>query len=158
MERIHKLRGYEYDLRVGQWTGDFPSVFRAHHPMRIANQRHMLVNCDTVDKDPLVDDMAVISGCGTDLGIDFQGQYGVVTNRSRFSQYYHPRLDERGQPVVIVRKYVGNAREYGMFLFLLVIYSNYYNYSDPKGPRYWSTFKYAALFVTWISLFRSLSK
>ena len=115
MQRIKNFRNYEYDLRIGQWTGDFPATFRAHHPMRIPNQRHMLVNCETVDKDPLSEDLSVISGCGTDLGVDFQNQYGVVTTRSRFSQYYHPELDQGGKPVVIVRKYVGNANEYGKF-------------------------------------------
>ena len=113
MKRIQEVRDYDYDLRLGQWTGDFPAIFRAHHPMRIPNQRHMLVTCDTVDKDPLADDLAVISGCGTGLGVDFQGQYGVVTNRARYSQYFHPELDEKGKPIVIVRKYVGNANEFG---------------------------------------------
>ena len=113
MKKIHEIRNYDYDLRVGVWTGDFPAMFRAHHPIRISNQRHMLVDIDTIDKDPLIDDMAVISGCGTGLGVDFQGQYGVVTTRSRFSQYFRPKLDSKGKPITVVRKYVGNAPELG---------------------------------------------
>ena len=115
MKRIHEIRNYDFDVRVGVWTGDFPAMFRAHHPIRISNQRHMLVDIDTIDKDPLIDDMAVISGYGTGLGVDFQGQYGVVTTRSRFSQYFRPETDSNGKPVPIVRKYVGNAPELGKF-------------------------------------------
>ena len=113
MQKIHEKRDYDFDLRVGIWTGDLPAVFRAHHPLRISNQRHMLVDIDTIDKDPLIDDMGVISGYGTGLGVDFQGQYGVVTNRSRFSQYFHPVLDSKGKPVTIVRQYIGKTTGLG---------------------------------------------
>ena len=113
MNKIHELRDYDYDLRVGVWTGDFPSIFRAHNPMRIPNQRHMLINIDTVDKDPLADDLGVISGTGTDLGCDFQGQIGVVSIRSRFSQYYRPELGPNGKPIVVTRQFVGSVPEKG---------------------------------------------
>ena len=113
MKKIHSLREYEFDLRVGNWVGDYPAMFRAHHPIRLSNQRQMLVSIDTIDKDPLSDDTAVISGCGTGLGIDFQGVYGVITTRSRFSQYYRPELDDNGKPIVIVRKYIGNTTGLG---------------------------------------------
>ena len=113
MDAIGHLRGYEYSLCVGQWSADFPSAFRAHSPMRIPNQRHMLVTCEDIDKDPLIDDMAVLSGWGTDLGVDFQGQIGVVSNRSRFSQYYHQELGPDGQPQIISRRFIGECPTMG---------------------------------------------
>ena len=113
LELISDIREYEYDLCVGQWSADYPAIFRAHHPLRISNQRHQLVDCQTIDRDPLSDDLRVISGWGTDLGVDFQGNYGVVSNRSRFGQYFHPDLDENGQPKVIKRQYIGNCPELG---------------------------------------------
>ena len=74
MDLISQTRGYEFDLLVGQWSADFPALFRAHNPVRISNQRLKLVDCETIDKDPLTDDLSVICGWGTDLGVDFQGK------------------------------------------------------------------------------------
>ena len=113
LEQISLVRDYDYDIRVGVWNGDLPALFRAHHPLRISNQRHKLVTCDTIDKDPMTDDMSVLCGWGTGLGVDFQGNYGVVTNRSRFSQYFHPKLDSTGQIKVICREYIGTKPELG---------------------------------------------
>ena len=116
MNEISQIRGYEYDLLLGVWSADFPALFRTHSPMRIPNQRHMLISCADIDKDPKLNDLAILSGWGTGLGVDFQGQIGVVTNRSRFSQYYYPQLDSNGKPRTITRQYIGNASHLGKLI------------------------------------------
>ena len=118
LDQISDLRDYEYDLRVGVWNADLPAIFRSYNPLRISNQRHQLVSCDDIDKDPYADDLSVLCGWGTDLGVDFQGNIGVVSCRSKFSQYFHPKKDPNGQIQVIRREYVGNCPEQGKFYYI----------------------------------------
>ena len=37
MKKIAKVRDYDYDLCLGQWVGDQPSLFRTHSPRKGSN-------------------------------------------------------------------------------------------------------------------------
>ena len=73
-----------------------------------------MVNCEKIDQDPHVDDMRTMCAWGVNLGVDYQGRYGVVTNTVKYSQYYRPIDGPSGDKVVIYREYVGNSPEKGM--------------------------------------------
>ena len=104
---------------------------------RIPNLRHELVNCDTIDNDPHVNDMRTMCAWGVNLGVDFNGRYGVVTNTAKYSQYYRPQEQPGGRPLVIIRQYIGSAPEKGTKIKDARIYVYYDENSKSRGLNYY---------------------
>ena len=75
--------------------------------------RHELVKCETIDNDPKVGDLRTLSAWGVNLGVDYAGRYGVVTNTARYSQYYRPDTNFNSGKTVVYREYIGNCPQKG---------------------------------------------
>ena len=126
---VRRDRNYEFDLRIAQWRGDHPSYFRSKHPIRIPNQRHVLVDCDKIDKDPKIEDLSVLSACGTGFGVTFDGKLGIVSHGSSYGGYFLNETDEKGFPKSVQRSYTGDHPEKGKELVYVLK-------SVRKGPTH----------------------
>ena len=113
LEKLISDRDYTFHLDVAKWTGDYPSIFRSVYPLRISNQRHVLVDCEKIDKDPKIEDMTVMSACGTGYGVTYDGQLGIVSHGAPYGSYFLPKRDKDGVPVIVERQYTGDNPDKG---------------------------------------------
>ena len=110
---VQRDRNYDYEIRIGQWKGDHPSYFRSVHPLRVSNQRHILVDCDKIDKDPNLNDLSIMSACGTGFGVAYNGKIGIVSHGAPYGGYFLPQDDKNGKPIEVQRIYTGDHPEKG---------------------------------------------
>ena len=112
MAAIYDAREYGYDLEDQPWPDEYPPYFRNYRGILIDNRCHEIIDCETYDADPLIDDLSVISAWGTGEGLSYRGQWGIVTNRCQYGSY-RGEQDEHGNYPVIIRKNIIDYPEHG---------------------------------------------
>ena len=110
---ISRDRNYEFNIKLGPWEGDFPSMFRVWRPLQIGNYRHDYMDCEKLDKDPKRDDIKVIAVWGSGLGITHDNQIGVVTNFAACGSYFLAEKTENGDRIIVKRENIGHSPEKG---------------------------------------------
>ena len=114
LNTIYHLRGYNYSFHGVPWSEDYPVYFRNYRGFILDNRRHQIITCEEYDQDPQGNNMAIISGTGTGLGLSFEGEWGVVTNRCEYGSYRGEKTNG-GQYPIIVRKSIADFPENGSY-------------------------------------------
>ena len=112
MKTIYQLRGYNYSLSELVWNQDYPVYFRSYNGFILDNRRQKVITCEEYDQDPMTNNLAVISGWGTGMGLSYEGEWGTVTNRCEFGSYRGEK-NSKGDYPEIIRKSVSDFPEHG---------------------------------------------
>ena len=112
LDEIYHLRDYKYSFHSHPWSEDLPPLFRKYGQFVLDNRRHGIIDCKIYDRDPRGNDMSVISIWETGLGQAYTGEWGTVTNRSRYGSFYS-EPDENGQCKLIDRQNANDFRSHG---------------------------------------------
>ena len=75
--------------------------------------RHGLISVPDFDKNPRIDDMRYLSAWGTGMGVDYNGEVGVVNNVAPCGGYFFPDNESGQEKKLIRRQFVGDKPEAG---------------------------------------------